>query len=174
MVAGIEKKARAQIDAKPTAPRIVRHRVKQNWDCSQIENGEEEEDEDWQKCEQMEMHWVEEDEKLQEIFEQERKEVFFAGRSLAKRYLNWWYMSGCPKVKKAKGMEEKKKVRGWMRSVSQEEMDQCWKKLAENIEEEVLDKYLVYESKRGAYRGRGSLLGWRRVRKSRKYRIREW
>ena len=56
--------------------------------------------------------------------------------------------------------------------MSQEEMDECWKKLAEKIEEE-LDKYKVEDNKRGAYRGRGSLLEWRRVRRSRKYRIRK-
>ena len=59
------------------------------------------------------------------------------------------------------------------RSMSQEEMDQCWKELAEKIEEEVLDKYRV-EDRRGAYRGRGSSLEWWRVRKSRKYSIRKW
>ena len=91
-------------------------------------------------------------------------------------------------------MEEQKKVKGWFteemknkprddreedtedmfewRSMSQEEMDQCWKELAEKMEEEV-DKYKVDDSKRGAHRGRGSLLEWRRVRKSRKYRARE-
>ena len=44
--------------------------------------------------------------------------------------------------------------------------DQCWKKLAGRMEEEVLD------SKREAYRGRGSPLKWRRARRSRKYRTR--
>ena len=42
------------------------------------------------------------------------------------------------------------------------------------MEEEVLDKYKVDDSKRGAHRGKGFLLEWRRVRKSRKYRIRKW
>ena len=37
------------------------------------------------------------------------------------------------------------------RSMSQEEMDQCWKMLAEKIEEEVLDKYKVDDSKRGVF-----------------------
>ena len=53
-------------------------------------------------------------------------------------------------------------------------MDQCWKKLAERMEEEVLDKYKVEESKREAFRGRGAPLEWRRVRRSKKYRIRKW
>ena len=58
--------------------------------------------------------------------------------------------------------------------MSQEEMDQCWKKLAEKIEEEVLDTYKVDDNKRGAHRGRGSFLEWRRVLKIRKFRIRKW
>ena len=41
-------------------------------------------------------------------------------------------------------------------------MDQCWKNLAERMEEEVVDKNKVEESKKEAF------LGWRRVRKSRK------
>ena len=45
-----------------------------------------------------------------------------------------------------------------LRSMSQEEMDQCWRKLAEKIDEEVLDQYQVDDSRRGAHRGRGSLL----------------
>ena len=42
------------------------------------------------------------------------------------------------------------------------------------MEEEVLDKYKVDDSERGACRGRGSLLEWRRVRRSRKNRLRKW
>ena len=79
-----------------------------------------------------------------------------------------------------KGTEEKKKIKGWSteemktksredrekdtekkiewRSKSQEEMDECWKRLAEKMEEKVLDKYKVGDSKREAYGGRGSFL----------------
>ena len=57
--------------------------------------------------------------------------------------------------------EEMRKRRG----PSQSEMDQCWKILTERMEEEVLDKYEVEESKREAFRGRGASLEWRRVRK---------
>ena len=53
-------------------------------------------------------------------------------------------------------------------------MDQCWKNLAERMEEEVLDKYKVEDSKREAYKGRGAPLEWRRVRRSKKYGIRKW
>ena len=48
-VAGIQKKASALVDAKPTAQRRGGQSVKQTWDCSQIENEEDEDDEDWQK-----------------------------------------------------------------------------------------------------------------------------
>ena len=37
-------------------------------------------------------------------------------------------------------------------------MDQCWKNLAERVEDEVLDKCKVEESQREAFRGRGALL----------------
>ena len=38
-------------------------------------------------------------------------------------------------------------------------MDLCWKKLAERMEEEVLDKYKVEESKEEAFRGGGAPFG---------------
>ena len=41
-------------------------------------------------------------------------------------------------------------------------------------EAEVLDKYKIEDSKREAFVGRGAPLEWRRVRKSKKYRIRKW
>ena len=77
MVADIEKKVRAQVDVKPTAPRTVGQSVKHRWDCSQIENEEEDkEDEDWQKEDQMEVQWTE-DEKLEEVLERRRMEGYF-------------------------------------------------------------------------------------------------
>ena len=53
-------------------------------------------------------------------------------------------------------------------------MDQCWKNLAERMEEEDLDKYKVEESKKNAFRGRGAPLEWRRVRGNTRNRIRKW
>ena len=50
------------------------------------------------------------------------------------------------------------------RCFNQSEMDLCWKNLAERMEEEVLDKYNVEESKEEAFRGRGASLEWRRER----------
>ena len=60
LVAGIKEKADVHEDAKSTAQRTVGQSVKQSWDCSQIEK-EEEEEEVWQKANQMEMQWAEDD-----------------------------------------------------------------------------------------------------------------
>ena len=46
-------------------------------------------------------------------------------------------------------------------------------KLTVRMEEEVLDKCEVEESKREAFRGRGASLEWRRVL-NKTYRIRKW
>ena len=49
------------------------------------------------------------------------------------------------KVKPGSLLEgDTEEIREW-RHMSQEEMDQCWKKLAAKMEEEVLDKYKVEE-----------------------------
>ena len=83
--------------------------------------------------------------------------------------------------KRAKSPKEKKKVPGWSiaemrkwRGLSQSDKDQCWRNLAEKMEEEVLDKYKVEEGKREAFRGRDHPLEWRRVRKNKKYQRRKW
>ena len=49
VLAGIKEKASAQDDAKAAAQRTAGQSVMQSWDCSQIENEEEEEEEPWQK-----------------------------------------------------------------------------------------------------------------------------
>ena len=69
--------------------------------------------------------------------------------------------------------EDSEEMKRWRR-LNQSEMDLRWKNLAERIQEEVLDKYKVEESKKGAYKGRGKPLDWKRVRRSKKYRIRKW
>ena len=90
-------------------------------------------------------------------------------------------------------LEKKKKVKGWSaeevkgkprssleedteeiqkwRGMRQDEIDQSWKNFTERIEEEVLGKYKVEGSKREAYGG--APLEWRRVRGSKRYRIRQ-
>ena len=123
-------------------------------DCSQIENGEEEETDKkesrW-KCNGLRMKSCK-----RSLNEKELKEVLFR-RKPCKRYFSWQYMNVCCKIKKVNGLEEKKSERmsseemknkpsssaaedseeiiAW-RTMSQEEMDQCWKKLAEKTEEE--------------------------------------
>ena len=69
-------------------------------------------------------------------------------------------------------VEDTEEMRKW-RGMSQDGMNQCWKMLADRMEEEVLDKYNFEESNREAFGGRGAV-EWRRVRKNKKYRIREW
>ena len=59
-------------DDKATAQRTARQNVKQNFDCSQIENEEKEED-DWRKENQMEVEW-DEGEKSEVILERRRTE----------------------------------------------------------------------------------------------------
>ena len=63
MVAGIKEKASTHNDAKAIAQITAGQSVEQNWDCSHIENDEEEDD--WQKENQMEVQ-RDEDDKLEE------------------------------------------------------------------------------------------------------------
>ena len=80
-------------------------------------------------------------------------------------------MKGRPNIAVVDDTEEMKRLR----SLNQSEMDLCWKNLAERMEEEeVPDKYKVEESKNGTFKGRGNPLACRRVRRSKKYRIRKW
>ena len=65
--------SKAQIDVKPTAQRTVGQSVKQGWDCSQVKNEEEEEEEVWQMENQMELQWSE-GKRLEKILERRRME----------------------------------------------------------------------------------------------------
>ena len=67
VVASIKEKAGMYENAKLTLQRTIGQDVKLGWDCSQIRN-EEEEEEDSQIEDQMEVQWAE-DEKLEEILE---------------------------------------------------------------------------------------------------------
>ena len=73
VVDGIKEKASAHDDAKATAQRTAAQSVKHTWGCSQIEIEEEEDEDDWQKENQMEGQWAE-DEKLEEILARRRME----------------------------------------------------------------------------------------------------
>ena len=93
------------------------------------------------------------------------------------------------KVKAQARAKEKNKVPGWSseemkqrpniavvedteemkgrRRLLQSEMDLRWKILAVRMEEEVLDKYKVEESKREAFKGRGNPLEWKEYAETR-------
>ena len=55
-------------------------------------------------------------------------------------------------------VEDTEEMRKWKR-LSHSEMDLCWKNLAGRMEEKVLEKYKVEESKREAFRGGGAPIG---------------
>ena len=82
VVPGIKEKASAHEDVKSTAQRTAGQSVKQSWDCSQIEN-EEEEENDWHKENQMEVQWAE-DEKLEESLERRAEGVSLQAKVLQK------------------------------------------------------------------------------------------
>ena len=50
-------------------------------------------------------------------------------------------------------VEDTEDMRKW-RGLSRSEIDQCWRNLAGRMEEELMDKYKVEESKREAFRGK--------------------
>ena len=91
VVAGIKEKAVVHEDAKSTAQRTVRQSDKQSWDCSQIENEEEEEAEEEEVCQKehpMEWRWAE-DEKLEEILEQRRMERYSLQAEVMQKGSEW-------------------------------------------------------------------------------------
>ena len=111
VVADIEKKTRAQVDDKPIAQRTVGQSVKQSWNCSQIEDEEEGED-DRQKKDQMERQWIE-DEKLEENLERRKAE----GVSLQTEVLQkvpelvvHERMSRCKKIERHRRKEESQRM----------------------------------------------------------------
>ena len=72
MVTSIKEKAGKYENAKLTSQRTLGQNVKQGWDCSQIVNEEEEDEEVWQEENQMVLQWAK-DEKLEEILEQKKE-----------------------------------------------------------------------------------------------------
>ena len=176
--------------------RTVGQSVKHSWDCSQIENEVEEGRGSLAKKEnQMEMQWAE-DEKLEELLEQRRMERCSLQAEVTQKTPELVVRARMSQSKGVKTAKEKKKVKGWSsqeetgksnrsskedteemknwRDMKYEEIDQCWRDLAGRMEEEVLHKYKVEDSKREVYRGRDSHGGKKRVRKSKKYNIKKW
>ena len=94
--------------------------VKQNWDCSQIKS---EEEEDWQKGNQVEVQW-DEDEKWEEILERRRMD----GSSL-----EVGFTQKVPELVVHERLAHGEEVKGW----SDEEMKETrrkffWKKTQKN------------------------------------------
>ena len=139
-------------------------------------------------------HW-EEKQKLEGIVERRRMEGSSLNLDAMQKVPELVVNERTSQGKRVKSPKEKKKVPGWSieemkekpkfaveedtedmrkwRGLSQSEMDQCWRNLAERMEEEVMKKYKV-EGKREAFRGRGGPLEWRRVRENKIYKIRKW
>ena len=68
--------------------------------------------------------------------------------------------------------EDSEEMKRW-RSLNQIEIDLCWKSLAGRMEEKVLNKYKVEESKEeGAFKGRGKPLEWKKS--AQKQDIQNW
>ena len=155
----------------------------QRSDCSQIEN--EEQEESWQEGDQMAEQW-EEEQHLEDIVERRRVEGSSLKWDVIQKVLALLVDERMFHGQKVKNIQAKKKVPGWSieemkdmtnfaeedaedlnrwRSLNQSEMDYAGRSWRREWRREVLDKYKVEESKRGAFQGRSNHLEWRRVRK---------
>ena len=112
MVAGIKEEASLHEDTKSTAQRTVGQNVKQSWDCSQIENEEEEEEEVWQRENQMELQWAE-DEKMKKILERRSMERSSLQAELLQKALEVLVHERMSQGEGLQVEKEKKKVKGW-------------------------------------------------------------
>ena len=110
MVASIKEEASAQENANSTALRTVGQKV--IWDCSQIENEEKKEEEDWQEEDQMEVQWGEE-QKLEDILERRRMEGDSSQLEVMQKVPGLVVHERMTKCKEVRGTQGKKKVKGW-------------------------------------------------------------
>ena len=109
VIAGTQKKA---IDegTEDKTKRTGGQSLMQSWDCSQIEN--EEEEESWQERDQMAALWDEE-RKLEEILEQRRMEGSSLRLEAMRNVLEIVVHERMSQGIGVKGFEEKNKVSGW-------------------------------------------------------------
>ena len=112
VVAGIKEKASVHEDVKSTAQSTVGQSVKKSWDCSHIENEEEEEEEFWQKESQMETQWAEA-EKLEKSLEQKRMEGSSLKAEVMQKVRELVVHERLSQAEEVRGTKEKKKVKGW-------------------------------------------------------------
>ena len=87
----------AIVDTQPTSQRTVEQRVKQNWDCSQIEDRDEDGVMNWDEDDELKNQW-EEVKKVEEKLI--RKEVGGGSRRPCKRYRSLCLLSVCPQEKR--------------------------------------------------------------------------
>ena len=80
------------------------------------------------------------------------------GRKEKKKKVPGWSIEEMKEKTKIAVVEDAEEMRKW-KGLSHSEMDLRWKNLAGRMEEKVLEKYKVEESKREAFRGRGAPLG---------------
>ena len=158
VVADIKEKASALDGVKEAAQRSVGQSIMRSWDCSQIEN--EEEEESWREGVHMAAQWDEE-QTLEETLQRRRMEGSSLQLEVTQKVLELVVQERMLQGKGVKVFKEKKivpglsiekqniaveedteEIRKW-RGLSQSEMDRCWKNLAERMEEEVLDKCKV-------------------------------
>ena len=127
-LAGIKEKASAHDDAKATAQRTAGQRVKQNCDCSQIE-----EEDDWNKENQMGRHWDEE-EKLEEVLGRRRMEGSFLQVEVMQKVPEIVVHERMSQVERTKCAKEKKKVKGGSSEEMLFEANSFWEEEMKNME----------------------------------------
>ena len=85
-------------------------------------------------------------------------------------------VAGARMLEEVAGRQEFEDAEGMVQwtSISQEGMNDLWKELRGEIEEEVIEKYKIEREKKEAYRGRGESLEWRIVKKGKTKQPRKW
>ena len=163
VIVGIQKRA---IDESAEKKRTSGQGLRLSWGCSQFEN--EDEEESWQEGDQMAAQ-REEEQELEEIMERRRMEgsslqlnvmqqvsELMANERMSqgngegfqrKEERTRWSSEEMKEKPNLDVVEDTEEMRKW-RGLSQSETDLCWKKLVDRVEEEVLHKYKVEDSKR--------------------------
>ena len=110
MIEGIKEEARAQDEAEEAAKRSAGRSDMRSWDCSQIE--EEEEEVSWREEDQMAAQWVEE-QKMEEILERRRMEGCSWQLEIMQKAPELLVRERMSQGQGVKGHKDKKKVPGW-------------------------------------------------------------
>ena len=109
VVAGITEKVSVHDGGKDDVKRPVEQSFMRSWDCSQIEN--EEEQESWRERDRMAAQWDEE-QQLKEILEQRRMEGSSLQLEVMRKVPGLVVHESVSQGKGVKGVKEKKKVSG--------------------------------------------------------------